>query len=111
MSAHLRERTKKMEFRNFHLERRAPVWQALSELFVGKELQDYDYAAIAETLRGSKYSLDELEKVLHEEVAPPPAPHALLSTNVHVQPIRKCLTCGQGQPVEPASGQTTAKLS
>jgi len=53
-----------------NLERRAPVWGALSELFVGKELQDYDYADIAETLRVSGYSLDELENVLREEVAP-----------------------------------------
>lgn len=53
-----------------NLERRAPIWEALSELFVGKELQDYDYAGIAETLRVSDYSLDELENVLREEVAP-----------------------------------------
>ena len=53
-----------------NLERRAPVWEALSELFVGKELQDYDYAGIAKTLRASGYSVDELEKVLREEVAP-----------------------------------------
>jgi hypothetical protein len=53
-----------------NLERRAPVWEALSELFVGKELQDYDYATIAKTLRLSEYSLEELEKVLREEVAP-----------------------------------------
>jgi hypothetical protein len=53
-----------------NLERRAPVWEALSELFVGKELQDYDYAGIAETLRASSYSVDELDKVLREEVAP-----------------------------------------
>lgn len=53
-----------------NLERRTPVWEALSELFVGKELQDYDYAGIAKTLRLSGYSLDELEKMLREEVAP-----------------------------------------
>jgi hypothetical protein len=53
-----------------NLERRAPVWEALSELFVGKELQDYDCASIAKTLRVSGYSLDEIEKVLREEVAP-----------------------------------------
>ncbi|NRO99679.1 hypothetical protein GWC77_27945 [Paraburkholderia sp. NMBU_R16] len=53
-----------------NLKRRAPVWEALSELFVGKELQGYDYAGIAETLRVSGYSLAELEKVLREEVAP-----------------------------------------
>lgn len=49
---------------------RAPVWEALSELFVGKELQDYDYAAITKALRESRYPLDELERVLHQEVAP-----------------------------------------
>jgi hypothetical protein len=53
-----------------NLERRAAVWEALSELFVGKELQDYDYAGIAKTLRASGYSIDELEKVLRKEVAP-----------------------------------------
>lgn len=53
-----------------NFERRAPVWEALSELFVGKELQDYDYAGIAKTLGLSGYSVDELEKVLREEVAP-----------------------------------------
>jgi hypothetical protein len=52
------------------IERRAPVWEALSELFVGKELQDYDYATIATTLRASGYSLSELETILHQEVAP-----------------------------------------
>ncbi|WP_147297883.1 DUF7079 family protein [Trinickia dinghuensis] len=55
---------------SLNIERRAPVWEALSELFVGRELQDYDYAAIVETLRRSRYSLDELEKVLRQEVAP-----------------------------------------
>ncbi|TKC83113.1 hypothetical protein FAZ69_25835 [Trinickia terrae] len=61
-----------MTFMNEPLEiaSRAPVWEALSELFVGKELQDYDYAAIAKALRESGYSLDELEQVLHQEVAP-----------------------------------------
>ena len=53
-----------------NLERRAQVWETLSELFVGKELQDYDYARIAETLRAFGYPLDQLEKVLREEVAP-----------------------------------------
>lgn len=53
-----------------NLERRAPVWEALSELFVGKELLEYDHAAIAKTLRLSGYSVEELEEVLHKEVAP-----------------------------------------
>ncbi|WP_162878131.1 DUF7079 family protein [Trinickia diaoshuihuensis] len=52
------------------VQRRAPVWEALSELFVGRELQEYDYAAIADTLRQSGYSIDELDRILREEVAP-----------------------------------------
>ncbi|WP_156992282.1 DUF7079 family protein [Paraburkholderia oxyphila] len=55
---------------SLNIERRAPVWEALSELFVGKELHDYDYAAITKALRESGYSLDELEHVLYQEVAP-----------------------------------------
>jgi hypothetical protein len=54
----------------FNLAHRAPVWSALSELFVGKELQDYDYQAIAVPLSQSGYSLDELEQILRNEVAP-----------------------------------------
>ncbi|KVT37140.1 hypothetical protein WL19_30810 [Burkholderia ubonensis] len=50
--------------------RRAPVWQALAELFVGRELQDHDYKWVAGILQSSGYSLDELEHILREEVAP-----------------------------------------
>jgi hypothetical protein len=52
------------------LNRRAPVWEALAELFVGRELQDYDYAAFAQILRASSYGIDELERILRDEVAP-----------------------------------------
>ena len=52
------------------LERRAPVWEALSELFAGKELQDYDYRHIAEVLKESGYPLVEIEAILRDEVAP-----------------------------------------
>ena len=52
------------------LERRMPVWEALSELFLGTELQDYTYRWIAEKLRDSRYTLDELEAILRTEVGP-----------------------------------------
>jgi hypothetical protein len=52
------------------IERRAPVWSALSELFIGKELQGYDYAYLAESLRNSGYSMSQLETMLDEEVTP-----------------------------------------
>ncbi|WP_422664590.1 DUF7079 family protein [Trinickia sp.] len=51
-------------------QRRAPVWEALAELFVGRELQEYDYVAIAQTLRASGYGREELERILRDEVAP-----------------------------------------
>lgn len=52
------------------IERRVPVWIALSELFAGKELQDYDYRYIAETLRNSGYATLQLEDILNGEVTP-----------------------------------------
>ena len=50
--------------------RREPVWSALSELFVGRELQDYDYDDIAERLLKSGYSLAELQAILDQEIVP-----------------------------------------
>lgn len=50
--------------------RRTPVWHALSELFVGKELQDYDYRYIAEVLQQSGYAPATLQDILVDEVAP-----------------------------------------
>lgn len=50
--------------------RRVPVWSALSDLFLGRELQDADYRYIAGRLRDSGYSLTELQGILSEEVAP-----------------------------------------
>jgi hypothetical protein len=50
--------------------RHANAWPALSELFVGRELQDYDYQAIARSLGQAGLSTDELERVLWDQVAP-----------------------------------------
>jgi hypothetical protein len=52
------------------LYRRAPVWEVLAELFVGRELQDYDYKAIAKVLKDSGFSIDELDNMLKTEVGP-----------------------------------------
>ncbi|MCW7538418.1 hypothetical protein OOT46_11260 [Aquabacterium sp. A7-Y] len=52
------------------LTRRAPVWIALSDLFVGKELQDYDIRSIADRLLESGFTLDDIESILRDEVAP-----------------------------------------
>lgn len=52
------------------IERRDKVWTALAELFVARELQDYDYRSIAETLRASTLASSEVLDILRDEVAP-----------------------------------------
>jgi hypothetical protein len=52
------------------LARRELVWEALSDLFTGRELQNDDYDAMARTIRDSGYSLGETESILRDEVAP-----------------------------------------
>ena len=57
------------------IDRRLPVWHALSELFLDTELQRQDYEAIAERLRASGYSTQQLHRILQDEVAPAFAPN------------------------------------
>ncbi|MGD9881793.1 MAG: hypothetical protein AB7F22_03615 [Reyranella sp.] len=52
------------------IERRLPVWHGLSQLFLDTELQPQDYSGIADRLRASGYSLQELHCILQDEVAP-----------------------------------------
>ena len=52
------------------IERRLPVWHALSELYLDTELQPSDYRGIAQRLRRSGYSVPELWQILEDEVAP-----------------------------------------
>ena len=50
--------------------RRAPVWVALSDLFLGRELQDSGLRYIARRLKNSEYGFTELQAILTDEVAP-----------------------------------------
>jgi hypothetical protein len=52
------------------IEERAPIWIALSELFLDTELQDDDRERIAKTLAASPYSEKKLEEILRFEVTP-----------------------------------------
>ena len=52
------------------IERRVPVWHALSDLFLDTELQAEDYRRMADVLRRSGHSPGELRAILQEEVAP-----------------------------------------
>ena len=52
------------------IERRKPVWAALSELWLDTELAEDDLRRIAGVLRGSSYPLDVLREIYLFEVAP-----------------------------------------
>jgi hypothetical protein len=52
------------------LERRRPMWVALSELFPDTELGPEDYQRIAQVLSVSGYSETELEQILCRELGP-----------------------------------------
>lgn len=52
------------------VEKRLPVWHALSDIFLDTELQPEDYCRIAAVLRSSGYSTVELRTIFEGEVAP-----------------------------------------
>jgi hypothetical protein len=62
---------------SLELERRRPVWDALSELFLDTELQPEDHRRIARILSTSGYSEPELEQILRLEVGPTLLPNLL----------------------------------
>ncbi|QBC01531.1 DUF7079 family protein [Enterobacter cloacae] len=59
-----------MHLTEIQLITRVPVWHALSELFTGRELQEYDYRWMAEVLNKSGLSREEIFKIVDEEVVP-----------------------------------------
>ena len=52
------------------VERKLPVWHALSELYLDTELQAGDYENIARRLSASGLPPEELRTILENEVAP-----------------------------------------
>ena len=50
--------------------RRLPVWTALSELYLDRELEEIEIRWIAEKIRDAGYTLPEAESILRYEVAP-----------------------------------------
>lgn len=59
------------------IERRRPVWAAMSELFLDTELEPADLEHIAAVLRVSGYGAPELREILRREVAPAFGPNLL----------------------------------
>ena len=52
------------------IERRAPLWSALTELFLDTELTDDDIDRIATTIAQSGWSARDAEAILASEIAP-----------------------------------------
>ena len=52
------------------IEERVPVWEALSNFFLDRELDKADYQRIAEALASSPYSVGDMEEILRREVYP-----------------------------------------
>ena len=52
------------------IERRKPVWTALSEFWLDTELDDNDLSRIAKIAAASGYAVEELEEIYRYEVAP-----------------------------------------
>ncbi len=61
---------KPMHLTDAEIASRVPVWYALSEIFTGRELQDDDYRWMAQLLKASGKSREEILTILDEEVAP-----------------------------------------
>jgi hypothetical protein len=52
------------------LERRKPLWLALSEMFLDTKLDDFNHTQIARVMKNSRYGLSEIERILNDEVYP-----------------------------------------
>ncbi len=52
------------------IQKRTPVWMALSELYLDTKLQESDYANIARELKNSGLEWKEIERINREEVFP-----------------------------------------
>jgi hypothetical protein len=60
------------------IERRKPVWAALSELWLDTELAEDDLQRIAGVMKMSAYSIKELREIYLFEVAPVVFPNLLM---------------------------------
>ena len=57
-------------YEGLDIQRRQPVWEAISDLWRDTELQDFEVRHIATVLAKSGYSPEELEDIFAFEVAP-----------------------------------------
>ncbi len=52
------------------LERRRPVWNAMSELFLDTQMDEFEFGYVARILAESGYSDSQLHEILYREVFP-----------------------------------------
>ncbi len=69
-----------MSWTEAEINKRLPVWSALSEFWLDNELQKTDYDAISEILKASFYTEEEIWQICIYEVAP------AVSDNLRVLP-------------------------
>ena len=65
-----REEIKRMLLPSEDVQRRRPVWEALSDLFLGTELSEAVLRYIARVVTASGYTDAEVEQILYGEVFP-----------------------------------------
>lgn len=53
-----------------NLSERKPIWVALSNFYLDKELQNHDFKFIATKIKESPYSFDEVKQIDKQEVFP-----------------------------------------
>lgn len=53
-----------------NVEDRKPIWIALSDLYIDNELQYSDFKIVANAIRNSPYSLEEVKRIDRNEVFP-----------------------------------------
>ncbi|MFK7811757.1 MAG: hypothetical protein AB8B59_04630 [Maribacter sp.] len=56
--------------KNFDIEKRKPIWIALSSFYLDNQLQDYEFENFAKKIKESPYSLEEVKQIDKEEVFP-----------------------------------------
>lgn len=52
------------------VQKRIPLWLAISQLYIDNEVGEYDFNRIVGEILKNDFSFDEAEKILIEEVAP-----------------------------------------
>ncbi len=57
-----------MHFNEAELAIRVPVWHALAELFIGRNLQNYDYRWIAQVIKNCGSNREEIFTILDQYV-------------------------------------------